>query len=117
MIYVVAAKQNQKFPFHFLSAPPTPPPENLKKEGKFLVLYRDRRGGTRRISPFPVQNRFEQSRVIQHRSFKADTIREHPRIPKTLPGYPQKILRDQFPPCLWPAWRGRSRGGPWPRGS
>ena len=26
-----AAKQNQKFPFHFLSAPPTPPAENLKK--------------------------------------------------------------------------------------
>ena len=24
------AKQNQKFPFHFLSAPPTPPAENLK---------------------------------------------------------------------------------------
>ncbi|OHB12914.1 MAG: hypothetical protein A2Y49_02820 [Candidatus Zambryskibacteria bacterium RIFCSPLOWO2_12_39_8] len=33
MIYVVAAKQNQKFPFHFLSAPPTPPAEE-KKKGK-----------------------------------------------------------------------------------
>jgi len=28
-----AAKQNQKFPFHFLSAPPTPPAEE-KKKGK-----------------------------------------------------------------------------------
>jgi hypothetical protein len=46
-----AANQNQKFPFHFLSAPPTPPAENLRKEGKFLVLYRDRRERTRRISP------------------------------------------------------------------
>jgi hypothetical protein len=44
----VAANQNQKFPFHFLSAPPTPPAENLRKEGKFLVLYRDRRERTRR---------------------------------------------------------------------
>jgi len=24
---MIAAKQNQKFPFHFLSAPPTPPAE------------------------------------------------------------------------------------------
>ena len=30
---MVAAKQNQKFPFHFLSAPPTPPAEE-KKKGK-----------------------------------------------------------------------------------
>ena len=28
---LVAAKQNQKFPFHFLSAPPTPPAEENKK--------------------------------------------------------------------------------------
>ena len=30
---LVVAKQNQKFPFHFLSAPPTPPAEE-KKKGK-----------------------------------------------------------------------------------
>ena len=30
---MIAAKQNQKFPFHFLSAPPTPPAEE-KKKGK-----------------------------------------------------------------------------------
>ena len=47
---MVAANQNQKFPFHFLSAPPAPPAENLRKEGKFLVLYRDRRERTRRAS-------------------------------------------------------------------
>ena len=28
---MIAAKQNQKFPFHFLSAPPTPPAEENKK--------------------------------------------------------------------------------------
>src|SRR3989344_3484110 len=34
-----AAKQNQKFPFHFLSAPPTPPAENLKlRKENFWVL-------------------------------------------------------------------------------
>ena len=30
---MTTAKQNQKFPFHFLSAPPTPPAEE-KKKGK-----------------------------------------------------------------------------------
>ena len=30
---MLPAKQNQKFPFHFLSAPPTPPAEE-KKKGK-----------------------------------------------------------------------------------
>src|SRR3989338_649600 len=36
---MATAKQNQKFPFHFLSAPPTPPAEE-KKKGKenFWVL-------------------------------------------------------------------------------
>jgi len=33
---MVAANQNQKFPFHFLSAPPTPPAENLKKGRKIF---------------------------------------------------------------------------------
>jgi|GEM_PF-2815235 hypothetical protein len=32
----VAANQNQKFPFHFLSAPPTPPAENIKKGRKIF---------------------------------------------------------------------------------
>lgn len=31
-----AAKQNQKFPFHFLSAPPTPPAERNKKGRKIF---------------------------------------------------------------------------------
>jgi hypothetical protein len=39
---MTTAKQNQKFPFHFLSAPPTPPAENLKerKENFWFLLPR-----------------------------------------------------------------------------
>src|SRR3989344_5028177 len=35
---MITAKQNQKFPFHFLSAPPTPPAEEKEMQGKFLVF-------------------------------------------------------------------------------
>src|SRR3989344_3233280 len=36
---MLAAKQNQKFPLHFLSAPPTPPAEENKKgKENFWVL-------------------------------------------------------------------------------
>src|SRR3990167_6063654 len=60
---VEAAKQNQKFPFHFLSASPTPPPRKRRKVRKiFGFCSRDRRERTRRaISPFAVRKRFEQS--------------------------------------------------------
>src|SRR3989338_11629604 len=43
-----AAKQNQKFPFHFLSAsPPPPPPGKKKRKEKILVFsrYPPGRGG------------------------------------------------------------------------
>jgi hypothetical protein len=56
---VLAAKQNQKFPFHFLSAPPTPPAEERGKEGKFLGFARasprarPRRNRSVRFSPEP----------------------------------------------------------------
>ena len=37
---MITAKQNQKFPFHFLSAPPTPPAENQKlRKENFWVLH------------------------------------------------------------------------------
>ena len=35
---MLAAKQNQKFPFHFLSAPPTPPAE-LNKKGRKIFGF------------------------------------------------------------------------------
>ena len=71
MIYwnIVAAKQNQKFPFHFLSAPPTPPAEEKKKGKEKILVFAPATEGSGRgaqISPFVVQNRFEQSRAIQH---------------------------------------------------
>ena len=41
-IFMTMVKQNQKFPFHFLSAPPTPPAENIKlrKENFWFLLPR-----------------------------------------------------------------------------
>ena len=42
-----AAKQNQKFPFHFLSAPPTPPPEE-KKKGKEIFGFAPATAGSGR---------------------------------------------------------------------
>src|SRR3989344_9157011 len=42
---VKAAKQNQKFPFHFLSASPTPPAAAKKKgKEKFWILFSRRKG-------------------------------------------------------------------------
>jgi len=35
---MIAAKQNQKFPFHFLSAPPTSPAENQERKENFWFL-------------------------------------------------------------------------------
>ncbi len=35
---MLAAKQNQKFPFHFLSAPPTPPAE-LNQKGRKIFGF------------------------------------------------------------------------------
>src|SRR3990167_1518676 len=45
------AKQNQKFPFHFLSAPPPPPAENLKlrKENFWFLLPRPKGADEARI--------------------------------------------------------------------
>ena len=48
---MLTAKQNQKFPFHFLSAPPTPPAEERGKVRKiFGFCSRDRRERARRAS-------------------------------------------------------------------
>ena len=44
-IFMVAAKQNQKFPFHFLSAPPTPPAEEKKKGKEIFWLLLPRPNG------------------------------------------------------------------------
>ena len=48
-----AAKQNQKFPFHFLSAPPTPPPRKRRKVRKIFGFAPATQGSGRgaQISP------------------------------------------------------------------
>src|SRR3989344_2471775 len=42
---MIAAKQNQKFPFHFLSAPPTPPPQAKKKRKEKFWFFPPRPRG------------------------------------------------------------------------
>ena len=62
---MVAAKQNQKFPFHFLSAPPTPPAEENKKgkENFWFLLPRPKGAdGARDIIWFG--NRFGLCHII-----------------------------------------------------
>ena len=53
-----AANQNQKFPFHFLSAPPTPPAENIKK-GKEIFGFVPRPKGADEARVICFGNRFE----------------------------------------------------------
>ena len=72
---LLAAKQNQKFPFHFLSAPPTPPAENIKKG--------------RKIFGFVSERSEDEARIIQHQDFvgkkfgfySGDTARKYAIIP------------------------------------
>src|SRR3989338_2602327 len=47
---MIPAKQNQKFPFHFLPAPPTPPAEEKKKgkENFWFLLPRPKGAGEAR---------------------------------------------------------------------
>jgi hypothetical protein len=85
MIYfnILAAKQNQKFPFHFLSAPPTPPAELNQKGRKIFgfcpresasvskaqserkIKFRVTTRSARAISSF-FQNKFAQRLVFLH---------------------------------------------------
>jgi hypothetical protein len=54
MMYLETAKQNQKFPFHFLSAPPTPPAEENKKGKENFWFLLPRPKGA------------DEARIIQH---------------------------------------------------
>jgi len=81
-----AAKQNQKFPFHFLSAPPTPPPAELNQKGRKIfgfcpresasvskaqserkIKFRVTTRSARAISSF-FQNKFAQRLVFLHKT-------------------------------------------------
>ena len=65
---VEAAKQNQKIPFHFLSAPPTPPAEENKKgkENFWFLLPRPKGADEARIIGLFAQRKFAQ-RLLFHR--------------------------------------------------
>src|SRR3989344_9020914 len=68
---MIAAKQNQKFPFHFLSAPPTPPAEEKKKgkENFWFLLPRPKGGDEARIIGLFAQRKIAQ-RLLFHRRLK-----------------------------------------------
>ena len=57
-----AAKQNQKFPFHFLSAPPTPPAE-LNQKGRKIFGFCPRESAS---APEAQSERTMQSRATTH---------------------------------------------------
>ncbi len=73
MKILIAAKQNQKFPFHFLSAPPTPPAEE-KKKGKenfwFLLPRPQGADEARRIRAYALVQSFHALRACEIGSSK-----------------------------------------------
>ena len=77
---LIAAKQNQKFPFHFLSAPSTPPAEENKKgkENFWVLPARVRERGRGALVRITAQSeRTRQFRATTHaeraiRSFRRD---------------------------------------------
>src|SRR3989344_4440107 len=62
---MIAAKQNQKFPFHFLSAPPPPPPPGKKKRKvrKFFGFCPGDRGERTRRADWSVRFNSESPRA------------------------------------------------------
>ena len=94
MYKLLAAKQNQKFPFHFLSAPPTPPAEENKKgkENFWFLLLRPQGADEARIIGHQgsIQNTFElclihtakfQNGFLERKLGRAEgaTLRHSPR--------------------------------------
>ena len=72
---MIAAKQNQKFPFHFLSAPPTPPAEENKK-GKENFWF---------LLPRPKGADEARNRSVRFSS-------ELPRAPRVRSGFAQRLI-------------------------
>ena len=64
---MVAAKQNQKFPFHFLSAPPTPPAEEKKKGKENFWFLLPRPEGADEARDWSVQCSTEPPRALRVR--------------------------------------------------
>jgi len=59
---MITAKQNQKFPFHFLSAPPTPPAEENKKGKENFWFLLPRPKGA------------DEARIIGHQDYQQNTF-------------------------------------------
>ena len=76
-IYMLAAKQNQKFPFHFLSAPPTPPAEEKKKgkENFWFLLPRPQRADEARRLERTIQSRATTRSARAISSFRQGSAR------------------------------------------
>ncbi len=74
MRILIAAKQNQKFPFHFLSAPPTPPAEEKKKgkENFWFLLPRPKGAGEARRLERTIQFRATTRSAREISSFRQD---------------------------------------------
>jgi hypothetical protein len=94
---MIAAKKNQKFPFHFLSAPPTPPAEEKKKgkENFWFLLPRPKGADEARITPHQdcFQKRFEfctMNTAIFRKGFRNQKYGRH-EVPSVL-NSPQKVL-------------------------
>src|SRR3990167_5728318 len=73
---MIAAKQNQKFPFHFLSAPPTPPAEEKKKgkENFWFLLPRPKGADEARRLERTIQFRATTRSARAISSFRQDSI-------------------------------------------
>ena len=98
---ILTAKQNQKFPFHFLSAPPTPPAEENKKgkENFWFLLPRPKGADEARRLERTIQFRAttRSARAIQSSSgFSSKYIR-------TLFNTHRQNSEFKFPPKIWSA--------------
>ncbi len=78
---MLAAKQNQTFPFHFLSAPPTPPAERNKKGRKLFGFC------PRESASAPEAHWFASPR---NRSVRASF--KPPRAPRVRSGFAQRLI-------------------------
>src|SRR3989338_5320429 len=77
MKILIAAKQNQKFPFHFLSAHPTPPAEEKKKgkENFWFLLPRPKGADEARRVRFTTQSERTMQYRATTRSARAKSVR------------------------------------------
>jgi hypothetical protein len=74
---MITAKQNQKFPFHFLSAPPTPPAEEKKKgkENFWVLPARVRECGRGALVHITTQSKRTMQFRATTRSARAKSVR------------------------------------------